>query len=64
MITQIAEDLPEMLDSEVPGFADRPIAIFIPRLLQVWMKVLYSFFVQYILCLESAAIYLTFNLNQ
>ncbi|XP_024399109.1 transportin-1 [Physcomitrium patens] len=31
---KIAEDLPEMLDSEVPGFADRPISIFIPRLLQ------------------------------
>nr|PNR26375.1 hypothetical protein PHYPA_030950 [Physcomitrium patens] len=31
---KIAEDLPEMLDSDVPGFADRPLAIFIPRLLQ------------------------------
>jgi transportin-1 len=31
---KIAEDMPEILDSEIPGYADRPIAIFIPRLLQ------------------------------
>ncbi|XP_024377334.1 transportin-1 isoform X1 [Physcomitrium patens] len=31
---KISEDFPEILDSEVSGFADRPIAIFIPRLLQ------------------------------
>jgi transportin-1 len=52
MMTQIAEDLPEMLDSEVPGFADRPIAIFIPRLLQVWMKVL-CFLVSIILLVHN-----------
>ncbi|KAG0573311.1 hypothetical protein KC19_VG167700 [Ceratodon purpureus] len=33
--TIISKDLPKILDSEVPGFADRPIAIFILRLLQV-----------------------------
>lgn len=51
VIFQIAEDLPEMLDSEVPGFADRPISIFIPRLLQVRTELFYTLF-EYVLHFE------------
>lgn len=34
-MTQICEDIPQVLDLDVPGLAERPINIFLPRLLQV-----------------------------
>lgn len=34
-IVQICEDVPQVLDSDVPGLAERPINIFLPRLFQV-----------------------------
>ena len=35
LIVQISEELPEILDTDVAGLSDRPIAIFLPRLLKV-----------------------------
>lgn len=32
---QICEDTPEELDLDVPGLAERPINVFLPRLFQV-----------------------------
>lgn len=32
---QICEDIPQELDSDVPGLAGRPIDVFLPRLFQV-----------------------------
>jgi len=67
VVMQIAEDMPEILDSEIPGLADRPIAIFIPRLLQVWVKVFVFLLFQYVLCLvltlALAGLHLTNNLD-
>lgn len=33
---QISEDFPEILDLDIQGFPDRPINVFLPRLLQVF----------------------------
>ncbi|XP_044489332.1 transportin-1-like isoform X2 [Mangifera indica] len=33
-LSKICEDIPEVLDSDVPGLAERPINIFLPRFLQ------------------------------
>ncbi|KAH9694608.1 transportin-1 [Citrus sinensis] len=33
-LSKICEDIPQVLDSDVPGLAERPINIFLPRLLQ------------------------------
>ena len=43
---QICEDIPQVLDSDVPGLAERPINIFLPRLFRVSL-------VFYFLCLFS-----------
>jgi len=32
---KICEDIPQYLDSDVPGLAERPINIFLPRLFRV-----------------------------
>lgn len=32
---QICEDIPQVLDSDVPGLSDRPIKIFLPRFYHV-----------------------------
>lgn len=32
---QICEDIPQVLDSDVPGLPERPIGIFLPRLYKV-----------------------------
>ena len=32
---QICEDVPQVLDSDVPGLPDRPIKIFLPRFFYV-----------------------------
>lgn len=37
---QICEDIPEELDVDVPGLSERPINIFMPRLLQVILAAL------------------------
>ncbi|OAE34574.1 hypothetical protein AXG93_1487s1200 [Marchantia polymorpha subsp. ruderalis] len=34
-LSKICEDMPVELDSDVPGLSDRPINVFLPRLLQV-----------------------------
>lgn len=34
-VMQICEDIPQVLDSDVPGLAERPINIFLPRLFKV-----------------------------
>lgn len=39
---QICEDIPEELDVDVPGLSERPINIFMPRLLQVILAGLYE----------------------
>lgn len=44
VIDQICEDIPQVLDSEVPGLAERPINIFLPRLYQVNITYLYTDF--------------------
>jgi transportin-1 len=36
LIWQICEDKPEVLDQDVPGLSQRPINVFLPRLLQVF----------------------------
>ena len=36
---QICEDVPQVLDSDVPGLVERPINLFLPKLFQV-MKLL------------------------
>ncbi|XP_038999179.1 transportin-1-like [Hibiscus syriacus] len=33
-VIQICEDIPQVLDSDVPGLVERPINIFLPRLFQ------------------------------
>lgn len=33
--TQVCEDIPQVLDSDVPGLPERPINIFLPRMLKV-----------------------------
>ena len=35
LCVQICEDIPQYLDSDVPGLAERPINIFLPRLFRV-----------------------------
>lgn len=44
LINQICEDIPHVLDTEVPGLAERPINIFLPRLLQVNISYSYTDF--------------------
>lgn len=43
-LDQICEDIPQVLDSDVPGLPERPINIFLHRLFQV----LSSFILSYI----------------
>ena len=40
---QICEDIPQVLDSDVPGLAERPINVFLPRLFRVNIIILLSF---------------------
>ncbi|CAN8271312.1 unnamed protein product [Cochlearia groenlandica] len=37
-LSKICEDIPHVLDSEVPGLAERPINIFLPRLFQFFQS--------------------------
>lgn len=37
-LSKICEDIPQVLDSDVPGLAERPINIFLPRLLQFFQS--------------------------
>ncbi|KAF8090062.1 hypothetical protein N665_0489s0003 [Sinapis alba] len=37
-LSKICEDIPQVLDSEVPGLAERPINIFLPRLYQFFQS--------------------------
>ncbi|XVE67197.1 hypothetical protein DITRI_Ditri08aG0140800 [Diplodiscus trichospermus] len=37
-LSKICEDIPQVLDSEVPGLAERPINIFLPRLFQFFQS--------------------------
>ncbi|KAJ4889163.1 Transportin-1 [Raphanus sativus] len=37
-LSKICEDIPQVLDSEVPGLAQRPINIFLPRLYQFFQS--------------------------
>ncbi|XP_077241420.1 transportin-1-like [Tasmannia lanceolata] len=37
-LSKICEDIPEELDRDVPGLAERPINIFLPRLLQLFQS--------------------------
>jgi transportin-1 len=37
-LSKICEDIPHVLDTEVPGLAERPINIFLPRLLQFFQS--------------------------
>ncbi|CAH2051514.1 unnamed protein product [Thlaspi arvense] len=37
-LSKICEDIPHVLDSEVPGLAERPINIFMPRLFQFFQS--------------------------
>ncbi|KAK9150951.1 hypothetical protein Syun_009260 [Stephania yunnanensis] len=37
-LSKICEDIPQELDSDVPGLAERPINIFLPRLLQFFQS--------------------------
>ncbi|VVA99326.1 unnamed protein product [Arabis nemorensis] len=37
-LSKICEDIPHVLDSEVPGLAERPINIFLPRLYQFFQS--------------------------
>jgi transportin-1 len=43
-LSKICEDIPHVLDTEVPGLAERPINIFLPRLLQVNISYSYTDF--------------------
>lgn len=40
---QICEDIPQELDSDVPGLAERPINIFLTRLFQVTIFLFFGF---------------------
>ncbi|CAN6438976.1 unnamed protein product [Victoria cruziana] len=37
-LSKICEDIPDELDTEVPGLAERPINVFIPRLFQMFQS--------------------------
>ncbi|OMO92698.1 phosphoinositide 3-kinase regulatory subunit 4 [Corchorus olitorius] len=37
-LSKICEDIPQVLDSDVPGLAERPINIFLPRLFQFFQS--------------------------
>ncbi|KAG8501956.1 hypothetical protein CXB51_000207 [Gossypium anomalum] len=37
-LSKICEDIPQVLDSDVPGLAERPIKIFLPRLFQFFQS--------------------------
>ncbi|XP_031260063.1 transportin-1 isoform X2 [Pistacia vera] len=37
-LSKICEDIPQVLDSDVPGLAERPINIFLPRFLQFFQS--------------------------
>ncbi|KAG6604952.1 Transportin-1, partial [Cucurbita argyrosperma subsp. sororia] len=37
-LSKICEDIPQMLDSDVPGLSERPINIFLPRLFQFFQS--------------------------
>lgn len=37
-LSKICEDIPQVLDLDVPGLAERPINIFLPRLLQLFQS--------------------------
>ena len=51
---KISEDMPDELDSDVPGLVERPINIFMPRLLQViWIHALST----HDLCLKILLVY-------
>ncbi|GMP37443.1 hypothetical protein CsSME_00009121 [Camellia sinensis var. sinensis] len=38
LIAQICEDIPQVLDSDMPGLTERPINVFLPRLLQFFQS--------------------------
>lgn len=42
---QICEDVPQILDTDVPGLAERPINIFLPRLFRVTSVFYFIFFI-------------------
>lgn len=46
---QICEDVPQILDADVPGLAERPINIFLPRLFRV-ISIFYFHFSYFCLC--------------
>jgi transportin-1 len=52
---QICEDVPQILDSDVPGLAERPINIFLPRLFRVTSVFSFTFilfyFILFYLCM-------------
>ncbi|XP_057500476.1 transportin-1-like [Actinidia eriantha] len=37
-LSKICEDIPQVLDSDMPGLTDRPINVFLPRLLQFFQS--------------------------
>ncbi|KAA8546130.1 hypothetical protein F0562_020976 [Nyssa sinensis] len=37
-LSKICEDIPQVLDSDVPGMSERPIDVFLPRLLQFFQS--------------------------
>lgn len=41
-VRQICEDIPQVLDADMPGLTERPINVFLPRLLQVTELLLLS----------------------
>ncbi|XP_039028830.1 transportin-1-like [Hibiscus syriacus] len=60
-VSKICEDIPQVLDSDVPGLAERPINIFLTRLFQFFQsphaslrKLSLGFVNQYIMLMPSA----------
>jgi len=54
---KICEDIPQYLDSDVPGLAERPINIFLPRLFRVTSVFLFIIVFFHFLLLYPPAIY-------
>ncbi|KAM5562609.1 hypothetical protein ABKV19_017692 [Rosa sericea] len=37
-LSKVCEDIPQVLDSDVPGLPERPINIFLPRILKLFQS--------------------------